>query len=120
MSRLTEDYTDYMNSKAWNKKRRARLKKDNYTCQGCGEKNKPLDVHHKTYERFGHERLSDLESLCRRCHDQKHGKGFSIAHEFCQTCGELLMTFVQRVKVLGVWWTDRTCEHGHMRSRRDE
>ena len=41
------------------------LDRDDYTCQGCGE---PADqVHHKTYERFGRERMDDLQSACGGC-----------------------------------------------------
>lgn len=28
-----------------------------------------LEVHHKTYARYGHERPDDLVTVCRRCHD---------------------------------------------------
>jgi hypothetical protein len=36
-----------------------------------------LDVHHKTYERFGgDERMDDLEVLCRFCHIKHHGRVF--------------------------------------------
>jgi 5-methylcytosine-specific restriction endonuclease McrA len=31
---------------------------------GCG----PLEVHHLTYERLGHELMSDLQILCADCH----------------------------------------------------
>jgi len=31
-----------------------------------------VDIHHRTYERFGHEWLSDLIALCRNCHDLTH------------------------------------------------
>lgn len=30
------------------------------------------NLHHKTYDRLGHEDLSDLELLCRRCHEMEH------------------------------------------------
>lgn len=120
MTHFTEDYIDYMESKAWDKKRIKRLKKDSYTCQNCGEKNKPLDVHHKTYERLGHERMSDLVSLCRQCHDETHGKRPHLAFEVCRTCGQLLLTFIKRVNIFGVWWTDHTCQDGHLRSYKDE
>jgi hypothetical protein len=33
-----------------------------------------LDVHHLTYVRFGHERLEDLLTLCRPCHDAAHDR----------------------------------------------
>ncbi len=32
-----------------------------------------LDVHHKTYERLGEERMEDLAVLCRSCHGVVHG-----------------------------------------------
>ncbi len=57
----------------WEAKRRERLKIDDHTCQVCGTRatgGRTLDVHHLTYENFGHEDVeSDLVSLCRRCHD---------------------------------------------------
>lgn len=31
-----------------------------------------LDVHHRTYERLGKERLSDVAAVCRFCHDLIH------------------------------------------------
>ena len=50
----------------WTKRLRpAVLARDNYTCQRCGEI--ATDVGHRTYERFGEERLSDLEAQSREC-----------------------------------------------------
>ena len=120
MQQTSNKYLEYMQSNAWDKKRRRRLKKDRNTCQGCGATNKPLDVHHLTYVRFGNERISDLQSLCRRCHDEIHGKETRIAFRFCQTCGNLLLTFIKRIKIFGTWWTDYTCQDGHMRSYKDD
>ncbi len=37
-------------------------------CQVCG--GDATDVHHLTYDRFGHEDMNDLVSLCRRCHEK--------------------------------------------------
>jgi 5-methylcytosine-specific restriction endonuclease McrA len=31
-----------------------------------------LHVHHRTYARFGHERIEDLEVLCESCHNAEH------------------------------------------------
>lgn len=39
---------------------------DNYVCVFC--KAPAEEVHHVTYERYGHELNEDLRSLCRRCH----------------------------------------------------
>jgi predicted HNH restriction endonuclease len=32
-----------------------------------------INVHHKTYERLGHEDARDLQALCRNCHRNTHG-----------------------------------------------
>lgn len=36
-------------------------------CERC-RRGPPLELHHKTYERLGRELLSDLDLLCRVCH----------------------------------------------------
>src|SRR3990167_8960444 len=59
--------------------RRETLERDNHQCQldaifgishltgvPCVEE---MEVHHKTYERYGNDVTSDLISVCRRCHD---------------------------------------------------
>ena len=59
--------------------RRAVIERDDHRCQldkeygisgltgvPCSER---LEVHHKTYERQGSERASDLITVCQRCHD---------------------------------------------------
>ena len=66
------DYAEYRKSPQWNARRKAVLKRDNYTCQQCKDTDIPLDVHHTTYERIGDEDLSDLVSVCRPCHDEIH------------------------------------------------
>jgi choline dehydrogenase-like flavoprotein len=37
-------------------------------CEGCGTTHS-LELHHKTYERLSRELLSDLELLCKSCHE---------------------------------------------------
>jgi len=59
--------------------RKAILERDNYECQlskifGIAELTgvpcvEELEVHHKTYERYGEEIGEDLITVCRRCHD---------------------------------------------------
>ncbi len=117
MGKRTPDYDDYMQSKAWDKKRRQRLKLDGYTCQECGATDAPLDVHHLTYERFGREDMDDLKSLCRQCHDREHQP--HVEYGICGTCGKLLAISIRKVRVFGTSWTDYTCQDGHMRSYRD-
>lgn len=63
---------EYLQSDHWKAIRVEALERAEYRCQVC---NNPhgLDVHHRTYERVGKERLADLTVLCRKCHDLFHG-----------------------------------------------
>ncbi len=38
------------------------------TCYATGGDGAPLEVHHRTYERLGHELVGDLTALCPGCH----------------------------------------------------
>ena len=67
------DYKEYIKSAAWHQKRLARLKKDKYTCQKCGD-TESLEVHHLTYAHLGDEPMEDLICLCRACHQKVHDK----------------------------------------------
>lgn len=42
-------------------------------CEKCMRDNR-LQIHHVTYKRLGHERLSDLQVVCFRCHRQGSGR----------------------------------------------
>ena len=112
MAHLSQEYHDYLNSPAWKAVRAKVLKRDNYTCRRCGGKG--FDAHHLTYERFGRERVSDLETLCRRCHKREH-KETDVIFSICQTCGEFLKIVVNRFKD---GWTRYTCSDGHIREYR--
>ncbi len=64
-----EKYARYLRSRRWKFLRRRVLERDRYTCQRCGDPDAHRgEVHHQTYERFEAERLTDLITLCRRCH----------------------------------------------------
>lgn len=65
-------YAIYIRTSKWKKicaevKKRARGR-----CERCGpnviQVGGPYQVHHLTYDRFMHERLSDLQHLCLNCH----------------------------------------------------
>lgn len=64
-------YLEYLNSKKWKKKRLMALNHYGRKCDKC-KATGSLDVHHLTYKRFGKELLSDLQILCRKCHDEVH------------------------------------------------
>ncbi len=65
------NYQDYILSKEWDRLRQWRIAKDKFKCAKCGFKHE-LRVHHKTYERLGHEDIDDLITLCVRCHNDIH------------------------------------------------
>ena len=64
-------YAEYISSPAWRHIRCDRLEKDGHRCQGCGT-TIDFHVHHRTYERFGHELLEDLITVCVTCHGFIH------------------------------------------------
>lgn len=69
-----DKYQEYLQSPEWDKKHRAKLKEADFRCQLCNADDKPIHVHHRTYERKYNERSSDLIALCADCHAKFHGK----------------------------------------------
>lgn len=67
------DYVEYMRSPQWKRKRHQVLVYWNHKCGMCYKPGK-LQVHHRTYERLGHELITDLIPLCDECHDKFHDK----------------------------------------------
>ena len=66
---------------AWKKARRAALQRDNYMCRGClrnGRLKPAQEVHHikptGSYPELALEQ-SNLESLCRQCHEATKPRG---------------------------------------------
>lgn len=67
-------YAEYLKTAEWQKTRRRALASAGVKCQMCSATDKPLNVHHNTYERLGYERPSDLIVLCEPCHAKHHDK----------------------------------------------
>ena len=65
------NYKEYINSIEWDEKRSLRFRMDGFRCHMCGSPMN-LECHHITYERLGNERLSDLITLCSKCHKRLH------------------------------------------------
>lgn len=63
-------YDDYLQSEHWQQLRAQVLERDEQCCH-CG-RDRHLTVHHRSYSRLGHERLTDLTTLCARCHRSLH------------------------------------------------
>lgn len=68
------NYREYLQSEHWLNMRRGALERAGWRCQVCNNKTR-LDVHHRTYERRGHELPDDLTVLCRSCHETFHKNG---------------------------------------------
>jgi 5-methylcytosine-specific restriction endonuclease McrA len=65
-------YAQYLRSEHW-LKLRARYRASRrlpQKCLGCG--NPRFELHHRSYQRVGHELLTDLVPLCRACHQKVH------------------------------------------------
>ncbi len=74
----TMPYEEYLQSPEWVKKRKKALRFAQYKCQLCNS-SEHLNVHHRTYERRGHELMNDLTVLCSDCHST-----FSYNRELAQ------------------------------------
>lgn len=68
---VNTSYLAYLQSPKWRKTRNLALGRAHFTCQRCGAK-RNVQVHHRSYERLGCEAESDLEVLCRDCHEGEH------------------------------------------------
>ena len=92
---INGDYQRYLKSDQWSRTRNLVLCRDGFMCQRCGhswkqfEDEQSLDVHHITYLRRGEERLDDLVTLCRRCHEYVHRSGLFKLGRILETKEEL-------------------------------
>ena len=68
-----QEYRDYLRSPTWWAKAIAAKARANWRCQVC-ECEGPLEAHHITYARLGHETAGDILVLCEACHMEIHGR----------------------------------------------
>jgi hypothetical protein len=66
-------YHEYLQSEAWQIRRKWILDLADNRCQICYSTGQ-LHVHHRTYVRAGREKPSDLIALCAECHARHHDK----------------------------------------------
>ena len=64
-------YAMFLKTRYWQNRRNASLELAGHKCQLCNA-SESLQVHHRTYERRGYERDSDLIVLCKSCHQLFH------------------------------------------------
>jgi len=84
------NYFDYINSKAWKKRRVRYYRKYGKYCDICGS-TVGIQLHHRTYIRLGSEADADLQALCRGCHENTHEGSKSwiadpITQEYLDIC----------------------------------
>lgn len=65
------DYREYLASSEWRARADAAKRRAGFRCQVCNGRG-PLDAHHRTYQRVGHEDPGDLTVLCHDCHELFH------------------------------------------------
>jgi 5-methylcytosine-specific restriction endonuclease McrA len=65
-------YAERRQTKEWAILKRQVHRRDGYRCRLCGRDGVELHVHHRTYETYAEERLEDLVTLCRTCHEHFH------------------------------------------------
>lgn len=74
--RKHRDYYKWvLKSRRWRRLRRRAYKCTSGRCARCFRRHLlgGLQLHHRTYSRLGHERLSEVELLCDECHRKQHG-----------------------------------------------
>jgi hypothetical protein len=67
-------YAAYLRTSEWIERANRAKKRAGYRCQVCNGRGK-VNVHHRTYERRGHEWDEDLIVLCATCHQMFHREG---------------------------------------------
>lgn len=65
-------YADRRTTQEWAVLKKQVHRRDGYRCRLCGRDDVQLHVHHRTYETYAEERLEDLITLCRSCHEHFH------------------------------------------------
>jgi hypothetical protein len=65
-------YKSYITSPRWKLKCQQYWEAKGRWCKACKASNKPLHVHHMTYDHFTMEPLTDLMGLCYDCHKEVH------------------------------------------------
>lgn len=71
MKNRTIEYERYLLSTDWKITRAIAKARAGNRCEKCGASG-PLQVHHVSYDRLGHEWQDDLSVLCGKCHVEAH------------------------------------------------
>ncbi len=67
------EYVALLRDPRWQRKRLEVMRRDDFKCRGCGDRESELQVHHRRYNRDGKPwEVSDsaLVTLCHKCHER--------------------------------------------------
>lgn len=102
---MNEEYTKYLNSPEWKRIRNSVLERDNFRCAVCGTST-GLNVHHITYKNIFNEQenLSDLVTLCRKCHKTIHSPHRRTVYQYNGSgrCTAIYLNASDAAKKLGI------------------
>lgn len=108
------EYQDYLATDEWRQRRAVAIDWARGACQLCNSPKKPLNVHHRTYDRLGAELPADLVVLCKDCHAKFHDK------DECSVEGELngigaylgdVVKELARIRGIMATWAERETSH---------
>lgn len=83
-----EQYEAHLKTPKWRKLRLEVFKRDGYKCLECSTKYN-LQAHHLTYDDIGDEKIEQLITLCRKCHEKQH-KGELLVRLIRECCKRFL------------------------------
>jgi hypothetical protein len=81
-------YQHHINSSAWKKLCKEVRSRAHYMCERCGGFSVRLEIHHISYERFRNELLTDLQALCKRCHEVADRERIAANQQKFEEAGE--------------------------------
>lgn len=82
----------------WTARKAALIRFRGYRCERCGD-DEPrwLEMHHRTYARYGRERPEDVELLCPHCHDREHNRTRTRTIDLPQPIGASVVALMERI-----------------------
>lgn len=95
-------YLAYIASPSWRRKRAQLFKARGRQCETCGATRGIIQAHHLTYARLGHELLTDLQVICKPCHEHHHGKRFALRNERLTQSGDLESKWMHLTKIQAI------------------
>lgn len=108
---LSMAYQNHIRSAQWKNTREMLFKLRGKKCELC-DNSGSLEVHHKTYERFGHELPGDLEILCKPHHEEADRKRKLLQQrafeELCESSRTSNATETYISKVFGDGYRDES------------